>query len=52
MPGQDLIGNDGDEWLNSTYAITAWDLVLLAVALHHARVAARSTAATSPPAAS
>lgn len=30
-------GDAADEWLNSTYVVTLWDVVLFAVALHHAR---------------
>ena len=31
--GKELLGNDGDEWFNSLYILTAFDLVLIAVAL-------------------
>jgi hypothetical protein len=41
LPGKELVGDDGDEWLNSVYVVTAWDLVLLAVALRAARSASR-----------
>lgn len=40
QPGQELIGDAGDEWLNSLYVITAWDAVLLVVALRRAGSAA------------
>jgi len=40
QPGQELVGDAGDEWLNSLYVITAWDAVLLVVALRRAGSAA------------
>lgn len=40
LPGGDLVGDDADEWANSLYVVTAWDVVLLGAALGHA-VAAR-----------
>jgi hypothetical protein len=40
VPGGELIGDDAAEWFNSTYVVTAWDVVLLVVALRAARSAA------------
>ncbi|MCA8974147.1 MAG: DUF2029 domain-containing protein [Planctomycetes bacterium] len=46
VPGRDLVGDDLDEWLNSVYVVTFWDLVLLGVALALAhRVSVRSATA-------
>lgn len=35
--GGDLIGDAADEWLNSVYIVTLWDLVLFGMALWYAR---------------
>lgn len=51
LPGQDLVGEAIEEWLNSAYVITFWDIVLFATALTMARSAARTAdfrAADSP----
>ncbi|GAB4153755.1 MAG: hypothetical protein Fur0037_22540 [Planctomycetota bacterium] len=37
VPGRDLIGDDAEEWLNSVYAVTAWDLALFAALLRPVR---------------
>jgi hypothetical protein len=39
--GGDLVGDAADEWGNSIYIVTAWDVLLLVVALVLARSAAR-----------
>lgn len=31
--GKEILGDDGDEWLNSTYLLTIFDIILIAVAL-------------------
>jgi hypothetical protein len=36
LPGGDLVGDDLDEWLNSSYVVTFGDLLLLAMALRQA----------------
>ncbi|MCR9247129.1 MAG: DUF2029 domain-containing protein [bacterium] len=41
FPGGDVIGDDGAEWFNSIYLVTAWDLVILLLALGYAVRAAR-----------
>lgn len=33
LPGRDLVGDAADEWMNSIYIVTAWDIVLLVFAL-------------------
>jgi hypothetical protein len=38
--GGDLVGDAADEWANSIYIVTAWDVLLLGVALALARSAA------------
>lgn len=43
LPGGDLVGDDRSEWLNSLYIVTAWDVLLLLVAVRIAR-ATSSTA--------
>ena len=40
LPGQDLVGEAVEEWLNSAYVITCWDVVLFAIALLMAKSAA------------
>jgi hypothetical protein len=42
LPGGDLVGDDVDEWLNSLYVVTIWDLVLFTLALLLARRAANA----------
>lgn len=42
LPGGDLVGDAADEWLNSLYVVTAWDLVLLGCGLALAVRATRS----------
>lgn len=37
LPGRDLVGDAADEWCNSIYIVTIWDLALLALALRLAR---------------
>lgn len=41
LPGQDLVGPAADEWMNSVYILTVWDVALLFVAL---RFASRASA--------
>jgi hypothetical protein len=36
QPGADLVGDAADEWLNSTYIVTAWDIALFVVAVRAA----------------
>lgn len=45
LPGGDLVGDDLDEWLNSTYVVTFGDVALLIAALGLAWCSARSAAA-------
>jgi hypothetical protein len=41
LPGKEIVGNAGDEWLNSLYVVTAWGAVLMVVAVVAARSAAQ-----------
>jgi hypothetical protein len=41
LPGGDVVGDDADEWLNSVYVVTAWDVVLFVHALLVARALTR-----------
>ncbi|MEO6596247.1 MAG: glycosyltransferase 87 family protein, partial [Planctomycetota bacterium] len=45
LPGKELIGNAADEWGNSVYVVTVWDVVLFAIAMRAARVRGSTDAA-------
>lgn len=49
LPGQEIVGDAAEEWLNSLYVVTVWDVVLLWFALARALALARADRpATSP----
>lgn len=49
LPGKEIVGDAVDEWCNSLYVVTAWDIVLLAIALAMAWSAAREHGDAAPP---
>jgi len=42
LPGKEILGDAGDEWMNSLYVVTAWDTALLVVTAAAAALAARA----------
>ena len=48
LPGGDLVGDAMDEWLNSVYVVTLWDVALLLMALRLANSAAREHRDAAP----